>query len=71
MCNALMINDVQHREICVCECVSVKDMYHEVKVYCMCACVRKRGRTPTGHTHFIFSHTLTPAAEVRGVMVQI
>lgn len=37
----------------------------------MSVCVRKRGKTPTGHTHFIFSHTLTPAAEVRGVMVQI
>lgn len=37
----------------------------------VCVCERKRGRTPTGHTHFIISHTLTPAAEVRGVMVQI
>lgn len=32
---------------------------------------KERKDTHWTHTHFIISHTLTPAAEVRGVMVQI
>lgn len=38
----------------------------------MWVCVwEERKDTHWIHTHFIISHTLTPAAEVRGIMVQI